>query len=330
VMTRRPHMPSSIQLEILYRSAYVCAICQKRNVQVHHIDKNNANNHVTNLIVLCQEHHGEAHTTRDLTITLTRSRLSVIKRQWEQDVETRRLNAITIDGQRSGRHEFMQVGLMWGYINHSRIANILSPNLLRGIDQGLLQFCMNRGLIDENGIMLVPERRHEPDDIFDGSLYRSYQFGDDLRVHRLYSELVDLIARSSNLIHVDDHSFTKNWVKNFIRPGAFIFVNRGHYFREMSSKRDNEVRLAYTQRRAVKYRYIIETKDMFGNSAIAVTFTGHKRAAAIAIVKSIDASDGLVVECTPVALGIGFQPLQFENLEISDNLIDANESDWQP
>ena len=59
-MRQRPPIPKQIEREALFRSQSVCCVCQKKGVQVHHIDGNPSNNKLSNLCVLCIEHHAEA------------------------------------------------------------------------------------------------------------------------------------------------------------------------------------------------------------------------------------------------------------------------------
>lgn len=43
---------------------HCCAVCKYsycRSLHVHHIDKNRNNNNISNLIILCSNHHGEVH-----------------------------------------------------------------------------------------------------------------------------------------------------------------------------------------------------------------------------------------------------------------------------
>lgn len=310
IKSTRPKIPSALQREVCYASAYACAICQKRTIQLHHIDQNNSNNSKENLIALCQEHHGEAHTVRNLTVSLSADRLRDIKKRWEREVIAQRKNIATISYQRQLAGEFLGVGVSWGYINHRRVADLLTPELISEVDQASFSSCLNRGLVDEAGV-IVPELPQSPSDTYlRSTIYDRFDFGNDHRVHNLYSDFVDLIAKAADPVHLDSSSWNKSWIKQFISPGKFVYLNRGCYFKEIESSDVNCVRRAYTFKGGISFEWIVETRDMFGTSSVSVSFSGHKSCAALLFVKSVDYSEGVRVDCSPVAMGTGYWPLK--------------------
>ena len=76
---------------LLGKSAKTCNVCRnyKKGVIVHHIDENKMNNNENNLILICTDCHGEAHTKRKLSLNLTPNRLKKMKKEWEKEVENR-------------------------------------------------------------------------------------------------------------------------------------------------------------------------------------------------------------------------------------------------
>lgn len=306
----RPKIPREVELNVLYRSAYSCVICQKPTIQIHHIDKNRNNNAEENLAPLCQEHHGEAHTQRELTLSLTQDRISGARARWEAEVVRRRASVISVREQRAEAGEFLGLGVAWGYINHSRVATLALPKLLTAVDQETLASCRSRGLVDSQGYILIPNREHKADSYVSGSIYDRFDFGDDHRIHRLYSDIVDKLAAEMTPTHVDDWSFTKGWVEHFANPGKFLFIRRGHYFKDIAEQTSNVTRKAYVKKGKVRFEYLVETKDMFGTSSMTVSFRGHQTASALVMVKSVEHGGGVVVHCTPVALGTGCWPIQ--------------------
>jgi len=76
----------------MFRNESVCCVCQKKNVQVHHIDGDNSNNKLSNLAVLCIEDHDRASSRSSMTRGLTPSLIRRFKTDWERRViEKRRL-----------------------------------------------------------------------------------------------------------------------------------------------------------------------------------------------------------------------------------------------
>ena len=315
-MTRRPSIPAAIKRQVLYDCAYVCVICQKCTIQIHHIDKNSSNNTPENLVALCQEHHGEAHTKRDLTISLTAIDIRNAKVKWTKEVRQQRAKAATACYQRRAAGDFLGMGVSWGYINHGRIASMLTKEMLSRVTQENFATCKNRGLVDAQGMIIPQQVSRKPSSYIQGSIYDQFSHGDDHRVHRLYSEIVDLISISSDAVHVADSSWTKSWVRQFIVPGRFIFLNRRHAFSKIDESDRNVTRLARSKKRKISYEYLVETKDMFGTSSMTVSFKGVAKCAALLLVKSIDdTGSDLTVHCTPIALGAGYWSLDIHSTE---------------
>ncbi len=83
--SRRP-IPRDTERNVLFRNQSVCCVCQKRGVQIHHIDGNPSNNSPSNLCVLCIEHHAEASSTSAMVKGLSSSLLRQYKKAWEASV----------------------------------------------------------------------------------------------------------------------------------------------------------------------------------------------------------------------------------------------------
>ena len=85
---KRPPIPPETLKKVLYESGMTCCMCRYKNqgqgVIVHHIEEYSVSrNHAEdNLVVLCLNHHGEAHTKRELQQNLTPERLRDFKQRW--------------------------------------------------------------------------------------------------------------------------------------------------------------------------------------------------------------------------------------------------------
>jgi len=81
---KRPPIPSETMNKLLFESGWACCVCGKTSggIIVHHIEKySESHSHdEDNLVVLCLNHHGEAHTKRELGINLTPDRLRASKK----------------------------------------------------------------------------------------------------------------------------------------------------------------------------------------------------------------------------------------------------------
>lgn len=87
----RPPIPPEILNEVLSVSRMTCCVCRDRSqgIIVHHIREfSDSRSHAEeNLVVLCLNHHGEAHTKRELQLNLTPARLCELKSRWLKDVK---------------------------------------------------------------------------------------------------------------------------------------------------------------------------------------------------------------------------------------------------
>jgi hypothetical protein len=88
---KRPAIPSETMNKLLFESRYTCCVCRDRSggIIVHHIEKySESHSHdEDNLVVLCLNCHGEAHTTRELQLNLNRDRLRQSKKLWLERVK---------------------------------------------------------------------------------------------------------------------------------------------------------------------------------------------------------------------------------------------------
>jgi hypothetical protein len=77
--------------KVLFESRYTCCVCRDRSggIIVHNIHKySESRSHAEdNLVVLSLNHHGEAHTTRELDLNLTQDRLRQFKKLWLERVK---------------------------------------------------------------------------------------------------------------------------------------------------------------------------------------------------------------------------------------------------
>ena len=87
---KRVPIPKRLEREVLFRNQSVCCICGKRGVQIHHIDGNPANNSISNLCVLCIEHHAEASSKSTMTKALDAALLRRYKAEWEGSLAQKR------------------------------------------------------------------------------------------------------------------------------------------------------------------------------------------------------------------------------------------------
>lgn len=306
----RPKIPKALERRLLYESSYVCVICQSGGCHIHHIDQDHSNNKEENLVVLCVKHHDEAHTKRQLSKNLDQQALIAAKRAWTEDIKKQRALVATASGQMqlAKNNSFLLVGITWGYINHKRVSQMSNPNILNEDSRQYFEYCVSKGLIDQNAVVIKPYNSPLPTSSTNGTIYDWFEYGDDQRVHFVYTALVDQISGSSSVLHLEQESWTKTSIKALVQPGQIVFANREFYFKTVESSKNNEHRRCRTFKRKIEMEFYLDTRDMFGTTSVAVSFSGHKNCAALVQVKSLEETeDGkLIMHCTPIALGVGF------------------------
>lgn len=288
---------------LFYDCSFVCVICQSPSFQIHHIDGDNSNNDESNLAPLCAVHHDEAHTTRENTTNLTADIIKSFKQKWVQDVKERREKLSTCHGNSSSYS--MPI---WGYINHNRIIQLPLPASKRF--QDIFKTCINSGLVDQHAIVIIPKQKknHEEKLYRKNTVYEKFRTDNAQRIHKFYSEFVDNFVQNSKVIYIEKHWWTKSRIRNLTDEGKIIFLNTNFYFQKRTETIENQQRYVYTKKGKVKIEFYIDTKFMFGCTSIEISFKGHKTCAALLIVKSVNetANGIMVLECTPLALGVSF------------------------
>ena len=310
----RKAIPPSLKNKLLYESRYCCAICQKSGCQIHHIDQDHSNNTEGNLIILCAAHHDEAHTTRTMSNNLDARALRHAKNEWTKQVRNSRTLAATLEGQtKTAENEWLSSGVSWGYINHKRVAEMSHLIELSSKGQRFLEYCRNKNMVDEYAIIIKPSNVSTSSSFIRNSIYDWFDFGDDQRLHALYSEMVDQIGRDTNVIHLEPSVWTKTRIRNLVSPGRIVFLNKGIYFKSINETKESDHRRCQTFKNKVHIEFYVDTIDMFGSTSMTVSFHGHQSCAALLLVKSLSENeDGdLLMNCTPLALGVGFDPIGF-------------------
>jgi hypothetical protein len=88
----RTSIPDDISAEVMFQHDRTCCVCHKRElaVQIHHIDENPANHAVSNLAVLCSEHHEQTQTRGGFAKKLKAADVVRNRDDWIRRVRLRR------------------------------------------------------------------------------------------------------------------------------------------------------------------------------------------------------------------------------------------------
>jgi len=90
----RPPIPEATLTSVLFRSRWTCCVCRDstRGIIIHHImEWSQCRSHEEdNLVALCLLHHDEAHTKRELTLSLSAERIRQLRAEWYSLVDSQR------------------------------------------------------------------------------------------------------------------------------------------------------------------------------------------------------------------------------------------------
>jgi len=94
----------------------------------------------------------------------------------------------------------------------------------------------------------------------------------------------------------------------FLRRDAVvaIFIQGAFNFRSVSETPTNDHRRVHLAQRGISIEFFIDSRDMFGTTSMTVSFSGRQTCSAFLQVKSLDEAAGLMLRCTPIALGVAF------------------------
>lgn len=246
---------------------------------------------------------------RSLGKNLDAAGLRNAKKRWTKQVQDVRSRVATVGGQLDqAESSFFMSGITWGYINHKRVVQMVDPAQLDGHGGRLYRECLNRGLVDERGLIVLPAGSRPGSSPMSSTIYDHFGYGDDHRIHLLYTEMADHIASSKEVIHIERESWTRARLKALLEPGSLLFMKRALYFKTVQSTAHNEHRKCRYFKSKIEVEFFMDTVDMFGTTSISTSFSGHQSAAALLQLKSMGSEKGgrWKLNCTPLALGVGF------------------------
>lgn len=212
----RPPIPPDVLIRTLYDNRWLCCVCRdaERPVIVHHIKPwaESRDHSPANLAVLCSIHHGEAHSTHALELTLTADRLKAEKAIWEQEVS--RLDPLAI---------FKSTQLMscqWWYFNHFRVFEIAQQV---GVDVTQLdgfQRALRNAACDEEGYLCSRA----------GVLYVGHALS--LSLYRYMTDMLRAIMEFACVRNISD-DLDRGTLGFLVTPGDLVFIQGAYSFSNM-------------------------------------------------------------------------------------------------
>jgi hypothetical protein len=286
---KRPSIPEKTVYELMYESKRTCCICRESNkaIIIHHIiDWKDSHNHdKDNLVVLCLNHHDDAHSIRKNSRNLSRGEIKEAKKKWIEAVKENDIIATTSSGRKLNCLQYA----CWDYFNISRI----------------LDFASQENINIDNTINILNE--------IDGefkSLNKCYRF-DNLMVERHYlaKELelnIQEILKIRGCPDLTDE-FNRKSVRILLKAGSFFTLTRTFTFKKTTSKtmgtgQNVNVYYKYKSKR-LKVEFNIDLFEVLNNSSF-VNLSGKYKCSCVLHVKGITLKDDITsIKCTCLAIG---------------------------
>lgn len=297
----RPRIPDATKLQLLYLNADTCCVCRQRRAQhIHHLNENSSDHRIENLACLCLQCHSEAHTKHQLTQNLTPDRVSHAKTSWEAEVLEASQTRIT-----SGNSDRFMVRA-WCYFNFAKICSLISAAGYPGQTGPRFNQLRDLGLTDAAGLPLLGPNRAESA----ATLFQTLEFKESHWLERGFAELVDGLighARPIELARI----WKRQAIKDMVRPGSLAFLNAGLYFKKLDHDSSQSQRSATYARNGITASFQFDTWNVSTSSCLHLHFTGHRRAGALLLVRSVEIDPELPksplhITATPIAMGVGF------------------------
>lgn len=212
----RPPIPTDLLIKTLYDNRWLCCVCRdaERPVVVHHIKSwaESRDHSPANLAVLCSIHHGEAHSTHALELTLTADRLKAMKGAWEQSVSR--------DDQLAIFKSTQLMSCQWWYFNHLRVFEIAEHVGVEITQLKGFQGALSNGACDGEGYLCPTE----------GLLYVGQ--ARSLSLYRYMSSMLKAAIGHAFVRNISDE-LDRGTLDILVTPGDLVFVQGSYHFTDI-------------------------------------------------------------------------------------------------
>ncbi|MBN3526424.1 HNH endonuclease [Paenibacillus apiarius] len=296
----RPPIPENTTRKILFESKYTCCICRdnSRSIIIHHIVpwEISRSHSEENLVVLCLEHHGEAHSKHELSINLSPERIRDAKQKWLQlvkDVDVK--TVLDIHNTDGAFYDFFNVG---------RIIELVDTLNINPTESKYYRYALVHGFINDEGLIKPIEswsktRIEDKDywlDFFEGTYLYHY-----------LKNLFLMVINKRPFIRLN-RIWNRTAITSIIKPGDFVLLQGVFYFKSKTKKvkGNQQIKLCYRKANGIKVEFEIDVFYCNSDSSRS-HLSGRNVKTAYCLVRSIkNERDFLILSCTALALGTGF------------------------
>ncbi len=294
----RPPIPQETVNKVLYDSRWTCCICRDRTqgIIIHHIHEysESRNHSEDNLVVLCLNHHGEAHTKRELQINLTPDRLRDAKKQWLDFAQEQDLHEAL---SQSPGYSYS----FWDYFNHRRVID-----LSRKLE-------INLGNLPHYSKLLSEEQIHEDGTPVWKHKDLSYMYDSiDRTVYSFYSSLLERIMERAKCVKLYPDKWNHTFVNAMLREDTMIVCKGAFTFKQRDRSQvvgPGQFRDGLRRSSGIHIRFSFDAWEATSSSGWASHLCGRKVVTAVCLIRSKSRdSKNLVLDSSVLAIGNGFGP----------------------
>lgn len=299
----RPAIPTDTLTKVLFANRWVCCICRdaERPVIVHHIRQwaESRDHSAENLAVVCTQHHGEAHTTRGLEVTLTPSRLRDAKQLWE--AEAARLDAVAIQQSTQLQSD------NWLYFNHLRLLELA---VSAGVDLTEIQgygAALRAEVCDTDGNII---KATDPDSFM-------YVDSDRMPLYRYMKNMLYALLAHATVRNISD-DLDRGVLKTLVMEGDLIYVQGLHFFSDVQHAPANAQ--SVNGRRSankVEVAFVFDRREATSTSAWTNWLRGSHGVGSLLQVKRLERNgDRLRISGTVIAIRTALEGLKERAYEV--------------
>lgn len=297
---QRPPIPENTVIKLLYESKRTCCVCRdnKKSIIIHHINEwhLSKDHSEENLVVLCLEHHNEAHTKKGLSLNLSEKQILKFKERWIKEVQNVDANAIL----GLTENDYAR----WDYFNHNRVFELFLNKNLKNDSFKTTYTVKTLGLINNLGTFPIKENINKP---------HCYNFSDGYMLAYYMKELFDSVLKTLPVIDLTD-KFNLNDIKALVNVGSYISFQGGFYFKVLSKNiyGKNQRRLCYYKKNNIRLEFEFDAYETTSSSAWGDHLRGKIVVTPICFVKSVlEKKNELVISTSCLAIGSLFDNSEY-------------------
>ena len=274
----RPPIPQENLAKVLFANRWVCCVCRDATqpIVVHHIREwaLSRDHSVSNLAVLCLNHHGEVHTIRQLAQNLTATRVAGLKSTWEETVCREDATAIQQGSQLQAE--------VWFYFNHMRLYELA---LELGVDLSAIPgfpAALNANVCNSDGTITKVAVQ--------GSFM--YADSDRMPLYRYALGMLRAVLAEAVIRNISDH-MDRGLVGCLVVPGDIVFVQGAHTFSPVRpAPPGSELARGVRKANGVSVSFVLDLAEATSMSAWSVWLRGHGILGSLVRVQRVQRQDG--------------------------------------